>query len=165
MVSVSLMMAPEVSRKRRWMVSGVAVAGPAPVGWRERRNADRSPVASAPERFEIQGSQLARLTVFRGGQTGSQRRQPSGDTGRRPATISAANWPFRRHQATSRDRKIAPSSEGPQVRTLLGPPGQTSGWRGQTRRLTTTVDHSPVMIRCLRNFLSLWQLFSTKGCI
>jgi len=70
MVFVSLMMAPEVSRKRRWMVSGVAVAGPAPVGWRERRNADRSPVASAPERFEIQGSQLARLTVFRGTQNG-----------------------------------------------------------------------------------------------
>jgi hypothetical protein len=38
-----------------------------------------------------------------GSQTGSQRSQVLSDTGRRPATVSAANWLFRRRRATSRD--------------------------------------------------------------
>jgi hypothetical protein len=43
-----------------------------------------------------------------GSQTGSQRSQPSGDTGRRPATISPANCLFRRRQATSCDGSTGP---------------------------------------------------------
>ncbi len=63
----------------------------------------------------------------------SQVEATSGDGRRRPAT-------GRRHL----------TSEGPQVRTLLRPPGKTSGWTGWKRRLTFKIDHSPVMIRCRR---------------
>jgi hypothetical protein len=43
---------------------------------------------------------------------GSQRRQTPGDTGRCPATITAANWLFRRHLATSCDGTVTSYKRG-----------------------------------------------------
>ena len=62
-----------------------------PAGWRN----------SISEANEIPGSQ-----------TGSQRRQTSGDTRRLLATINATSWLFRRRQATSRDGSVSPYKRG-----------------------------------------------------
>ena len=43
---------------------------------------------------------------------GSQRKQTTGDTGRRQAIISPASWRFRRRQATSSDGRIASYKRG-----------------------------------------------------
>jgi hypothetical protein len=77
---------------------------------------------------------------------GSQRRQTPGDTGRRPATNSPANWLFRRHQATSRDSKIAPYKRGvtgsnpvaptrfPRWKAVRELEPKSQEWRPSTRR-------------------------------
>ena len=55
---------------------------------------------------------LAKLTKFRGAKAGSQRRQASGNTSRRPATNTAVSCPFKRRQATSSDATAAPYKRG-----------------------------------------------------
>jgi hypothetical protein len=78
-----------------------------------------------------------------GSQTGSQRRQAPGDTGRHLATISPASWRFRRCKATSSDRRVASYKRGVTGSNPVAPtrsPGRSR--LGGRQGLTTAVGYA-----------------------
>jgi len=83
---------------------------------------------------------ISEANEIAGSQTGSQRRQMPRDTGRRQATISPGNWPFKRRQATSRDAAVAPYKRG----------------AGGSNPPAPTRQNNLVMIMLIRQWVTNW---------
>src|ERR1700730_6718052 len=75
-------------------------------------------------------SSISEANQIAGSQTGSQRRQTPGDAERRPATITPANWLFRRQRAMSSDGWVAPYKRGVTGSNPVAPPPESRPRRG-----------------------------------
>jgi hypothetical protein len=99
--------------------------------------------------------------------TGSQRSQALSDTGRRPATVSAPNWLFRRHQATPRDGTASTYKRGvtgskPVCGRQLRSSTLSGAWRGVVRvRTFCTVSRRPAG-RLARKAYGPWAAMNVK---